>query len=179
LLMRVRLEITDPKLRGKLRLYALLAPHIKGWGWGNSAGHCGLDGQKFIAAWRDDIHLVFGGVPGFVRRSVGYVGHSDGWQDLMGNFQMDWEFARAENGNLALIGEIDLSGGLEFTVGVAFGFSRQSAATQLLQALATPFDELRQNFVEQWQHAQPESDYAAHTRDDGSMFRLSHCVLLA
>jgi glucoamylase len=179
LLMRVRLEIIDPKLRGKLRLYALLAPHIKGWGWNNSAEWCELDGQKFLTAWRENIHLVCGGIPGFLRRSVGYVGHSDGWQDLMDNFKMDWEFTRAENGNLALMGEMDLSGGLEFTLGVAFGFSRQSAAAQLLQALATPFDELRQNFVKQWRRAQPESDWAAHTHDDGSMFRLSHCLLLA
>ena len=37
LLMHTRLEILDPKLRGKLRLYALLAPHLKGTGQNNSA----------------------------------------------------------------------------------------------------------------------------------------------
>src|ERR1700685_2476123 len=37
LLMHTRLEIFDPKLRGKLRLYALLAPHLKGTGQHNSA----------------------------------------------------------------------------------------------------------------------------------------------
>ena len=179
LLMRARLEITDPKPRGKLRLYALLAPHVKGWGRNNSAECRGIDGQKFLAAWREDIDLMYGAVPGFLRRSIGYVGRSDGWQDLMGNFKMDWEFARAENGNLSLMGEIDLSRGMEFTLGVAFGVSRQSAATQLLQALATPFDELRRNYVEQWRRAQPQSDWATHTGDGGSMFRLSHCILLA
>jgi glucoamylase len=97
----------------------------------------------------------------------------------MDNFKMDWDFARAENGNLALMGEIDLAGGLEFTLGVALGFSAQSAATQLLQALAMPFDELRGHYVEQWRRARPENDYAAQTGDGGSMFRLSHCILLA
>ena len=36
------------------------------------------------------------GSSGFSRRSVGYVGASDGWQDLMDNFKMDWEFCAAE-----------------------------------------------------------------------------------
>ena len=179
LLMRVRLEISDPKLKGKLHLYALLAPHIKGWGWHNSAQWCRQDRRKFIEAWRDGIHLILGCEPDFTRRSIGYVGHSDGWQDLMDNFKMDWEFDRAEDGNLAVIGEIDLSRGTEFTLGVALGLSSQSAVTTLLQALAVPFDELRQNFVEQWRRARPEKDWANDTTDGGSMFRLSHCLLLA
>ncbi len=36
--------------------------------------------------------MSFGCTPDFTRRSVGYVGFSDGWQDLMDNFKMDWEF---------------------------------------------------------------------------------------
>ena len=55
--------------------------------------------------------MVFGGEPDFTRRSVGYVGHSDGWQDLMDNFKMDWEFEQAQDGNIALTAEIDLSRG--------------------------------------------------------------------
>ena len=42
LLMHTRLEVLDPKLRGKLRLYALLAPHMKGTGKNNSARLCGV-----------------------------------------------------------------------------------------------------------------------------------------
>jgi len=64
---------------------------------------------------------------GFSRRSVGYVGFSDGWQDLMHNFKMDWEFEAAENGNIALTAEIDLPNSGEFTVAVALGRSYQSA----------------------------------------------------
>ena len=37
LLMRVRLEIPDESLRGKLRLFALLAPHLDGHGADNHA----------------------------------------------------------------------------------------------------------------------------------------------
>ena len=49
---------------------------------------------------------LFGSVE---ERSVGFVGHSDGWQDLSRNFQLTREYARAENGNIALTGEIDLA----------------------------------------------------------------------
>ena len=92
----------DPKLRGKLRLYALLALHMKGTGKNNSAWWCGLNGRKLFHAQREDIDMSFGCTPDFTRRSVGYVGFSDGWQDLMDNFKMDWEFEQAEDGNIAL-----------------------------------------------------------------------------
>ena len=59
--------------------------------------------------------MSFGCTPDFTKRSVGYVGFSDGWQDLMDNFKMDWEFEQATDGNIALTGEIDLSHGMEFT----------------------------------------------------------------
>ena len=40
------------------------------------------------------LHLIMGCSTGFSRRSIGYVGASDGWQDLMDNFKMDWESPR-------------------------------------------------------------------------------------
>ena len=79
LLMHTRLEVLDPKLRGKLRLYALLSPHMKGTGKNNSARLCGLSERKFIVVQRDEINMSFGYTPAFTRRSVGYVGYSDGW----------------------------------------------------------------------------------------------------
>ena len=179
LLIHTRLEILDPKLRGKLRLYALLAPHMIGTGYHNRAKWCGLDDRKFLEARREDICMVFGCEPDFTRRSVGYVGHSDGWQDLMDNFKMDWEFEQAQEGNIALTAEIDLSRGLEFTLGVALGHSLQSASTQLLQALATPFSRQREKYISQWQRTQLADDFREHSKDGGHLFRLSQCILLA
>ena len=179
LLIHTRLEILDPKLRGKLRLYALLAPHLDGTGKGNSATWRDTEGRKLFQAARQDVHLVFGGAPDFTRRSVGYAGHSDGWQDLMDNFRMDWEFNQARDGNIALTGEIDLSHGLEFTVALAFGRSAQSAATKLLQALATPFADQREKYVSQWQRTRSKDDWSGQTRDGAHLMRLSQCILLA
>ena len=178
-LMHTRLENLDPKLRGKLRLYALLAPHLKGTGKNNSAALCGLNERKLIAAQREDINMSFGCAPAFTRRSVGYVGFSDGWQDLMDNFKMDWEFDTAMDGNIALTGEIDLSQGMEFTLGVGFGHTPHSAATHLLQAFATSFADQREKYVSQWQRTRAEVDLSKQTKDGGFMLRLSQCLLLA
>lgn len=179
LLMHTRLEILDPKLRGKLRLYALLAPHMKGTGKNNSAWLCGLGGRKLIEAQREDVDMAFGCSPDFTRRSVGYVGSSDGWQDLMDNFKMDWEFGEATDGNIALIGEVDLSDGMAFTLGVGFGRTGHGACAHLLQAFATPFADQREKFASQWRRAHAKADLSAHSKDGGAMLRLSQCVLLA
>ena len=179
LIINTRLEILEPALRDKLRVYVLLAPHVKGTGRNNSARFCEIDGRKTFHVWRDGIHLVLGGAPDFTRRSIGFVGSSDGWQDLMDNYRMDWEFDEALDGNIALTAEIDLSTGLEFTVALAFGRSEQSASTKLLQALATPFTEQRAKYVGQWQRTRSDLDVKDHTGDGGVLWRLSQCVLLA
>ena len=82
-----KLEVLDGSLRGKLRLYALLAPHIAGYGAGNSGWCSEVGGIKLFRAGAKNVHLVMACSTGFSRRSVGYVGFSDGWQDLDGQFQ--------------------------------------------------------------------------------------------
>src|SRR6516164_1076498 len=146
LLVHTRLEILDESLQSKLQLYALLAPHIARYGAGNSGWWCEIGAMKLLRAERGDFHLVMGCSTGFSRRSVGYVGFSDGWQDLMDNFKMDWQFRTASNGNIALTGEIDLPDSDEFTIAVALGRSYQSAATKLFQSLAEPFQEKREGY---------------------------------
>jgi glucoamylase len=116
----------------------------------------------------------------FTRRSVGYVGASDGWQDLR-NFKMDWEFRSAENGNIALTGEIDPRRGQEFIVAIALGQSYQSTAAKLLQSLADPFEKHRESYVRQWKRTVVDAnhEYDQHTGDGGRTYRLSRCILLA
>lgn len=179
LLMQTKLEIFDETLRDKLRVYALLAPHLNGSGRNNSAAWHEVNGRKLLRASRDDFHLVFGCAPDFTRRSVGYVGVSDGWRDLMDNRRMDWDYDSAADGNLALFGEIDLSHGREFTLAVAFGFGAESASTSFLQALATPFAQSRAKYVAQWQRALTATDGRDYAEELASMARLSHRVLLA
>ena len=180
-LVHTKLEVLDPTLKGKIKLYALLAPHLARLGAGNSGWCSQISGLKLLRAQRGDTHLVMGCSTGFVRRSVGYVGTSDGWQDLMDNFRMDWEFCAAENGNIALTGEIDLEDKNEFTIGISLGRSYQSTVANLLQSMADPFESQRDSYVRQWQRTvvNPKFDFAPHTLDGGHLYRLSRCVLLA
>ena len=82
---------------------------------------------------------------------------------------MDWEFEQATDGNIALIGEINLSGGMEFTLGVGFGCNQRSASAHLLQSFATPFADQREKYISQWQSTRAEVDLSKHTKDGGSM----------
>ena len=179
-LMNVRLEVADIALRPKLKLYVLLAPHLLRGGADNSAWVCEFAGRRLFHVARDGTHLSFGCEPDFARRSVGYVGASDGWRDLVDNLHMDWEFRAAERGNVALTAELDPSRD-EWTLGIALGRSAQSSATKLLQSLADPFERHRKGYVRQWRRAEIEADYdlSDKTGDDGGMYRLSRCVLLA
>ncbi len=177
LLVHTKVEVPDESLRGKLRLYALMAPY----GAGNSGRCCEIGASTLIHAQREGVHMVMACSSGFSRRSVGYVGASDGWQDLTGNLKMDWEFSTAERGNIALTGEIDLPSNGEFTIAIACGGSYQSTAAKLLLSLAEPFELHRQAYVRQWQRTvvNPKFDFSNDTGDGGGMYRLSRCVLLA
>ena len=90
-LVRVRLEIADESLRDKLRIYAVVAPRLGGVGAGNSGYRCEKAQARLLHAERGGVHLIMACTGGFSKRSAGFVGTSDGWQDLhKGNFQMDW-----------------------------------------------------------------------------------------
>ncbi len=180
LLVYTRLEIMDKSLQGKLRLYALLAPHINRYGAGNSGRCTEISASKLLYAWRGDYHLTMGCTTHFTKRSVGYVGASDGWRDLR-NFKMDWEFGMAENGNIALTGEIDPRRGHEFVVAIALGQSYESTAAKLLQSMADPFEKHREGYLRQWKRTvvDPKHEYDQHTGDGGRTYRLSRCILLS
>jgi glucoamylase len=180
LLVHTKLEVLDPALKGKLRLYALLAPHIDRCGAGNTGWTAEIGAQRFLCASREKTFLVMASSNNFGKRSVGYVGASDGWQDLMQHHEMQWEFSRAENGNIALTAEIILPESNEFTMAVSLGGSYQSTVAKVMQSLATPFQTHREGYVRQWQRTvvNPKFDFSKHTGDCGSMYRLSRCVLL-
>lgn len=180
---RVRIE-GKPDLLPRLKVYALLAPHLDGGGAGNSARAVDLAGHKALLAWKNSWSLVMGATGGFARVSCGFVGASDGWRDVMDNFKLDWEYGSATNGNVAVIGEINLPpaeppGALEFTVAIGIGEGHHTAAAKTMGALTTPYEDLKARFIEQWQRAANPEWLAAHAQDGGKLLRASHNVLLA
>ena len=198
--MHVRLEGHEDLLP-RLKVYALLAPHLDGGGAGNSARVLDLAGQKAALAWKNEWSLLMTASCGFRRVSCGFVGASDGWQDLMQNFKMDWEFGSATDGNIAVIGEVDLgcdtglangivhtplasanasgTASREFTLAIGIGEGHHTAAQKTMGALATSFDEQKKRFIEQWRRAAHPDWLAARAEDGGKLMRASHAVLLA
>jgi glucoamylase len=181
LLVHTKVEVLDQSLVGKLHLYALLAPHLARHGEGNSGWCSEVAGNKVLTASRGEVHLVMGCSTGFSRRSVGFVGASDGWQDITKHFKMEWEFSAAHNGNIALTGEINLPENHEFTMAISLGESCQGSATQLLQSLAQPFQTHREGYIDQWKRTEvnPQDRFEKFTSDGGHLFQLSRCILLA
>ena len=180
LLTHVRLEVLQPDLADRLRLFALAAPHLDVGGWGNTATVYDVLGRPVLTAERKGVALALGANRPFSRASVGYVGGSDGWTDLSQHYDLTWEFDRAPDGNVALTGEIPLAGRHEFTLGLAFGESVAAAVTALFQSLSTPFEVHRRRFVDQWNRtARHERALSAASHDGGRLYRASRSILLA
>ncbi len=170
----------DPAWLPRLRVFALLAPHLDVGGWDNNGWVADAAGRTLVAAERHGIWLAMAATIPFVRRSCGYVGATDGWTDLAGDFRMDWQFDVADHGNIALTGELDLSHGRDFTLGLAFGNSLHHATTTLMQSLGFPFAVHRDRFVEQWSRASRQiAPLAAASGDGGRLYQTSHRLLLA
>ena len=148
-LVHVKLE-GDEELLAKLKVYALLAPHIEGGGAGNSARAVMVAGKRVLLAWKNGTSLAMAVHGGFSRASCGYVGASDGWQDLKDGFKMDWEFGSALDGNVAVMGEVDPRFVRDFTVAIGFGEGHHAALSTAMGSLATPFAQHLKRFIEQW-----------------------------
>ena len=178
-LIHARVE-ADPGWRERLQLYVLLAPHIEVAGRGNSARRQQAAGKDVLVAWRAGTWLALGVSTRFLATSCGYVGYSDGWQDLRDNYRMDWTFPEARDGNVAVTGRIDPGPDMEFTLGLAFGDRVHAATTTLTQSLAVPFARQREAFVGQWHTVRlPIADLARRAGDGGRLARASHALLLA
>ncbi|MGH9616159.1 MAG: glycoside hydrolase family 15 protein [Acidobacteriaceae bacterium] len=178
ILVHVRIE-GDEAILKRLKLYALLAPHLEVGGSGNSARALDIGGRRLLLAWKDATSLAMTADCGFSRTSCGYVGTSDGWTDLSENFKMDWEFDQALDGNIALMGEIEVAKHREFTVAVGFGEGHHAALAGAMQSLATSFSEHKQRFHEQWHRARCPLQLISASGDGGRLLHISHSILLA
>ncbi|HVC88266.1 MAG TPA: glycoside hydrolase family 15 protein [Gaiellaceae bacterium] len=155
LLIAYRLEADGRKL------YPLLAPHLGGSGDGNTAWV-----DRGLRAAKDGQALALLSSVAFERASAGYVGASDGWQDFARNGAMTWEFPRAADGNVALIGELPPGDGV---LALGFAATPEGAATLAGSALAEGFAPVRERFVggwEAWRHGLSLPRGPAELRDE-------------
>ncbi len=142
-------------LRGKVteyHIYVLLAPHLANRGMGNTGWVGDYKGVSMLFAERAGHALALACSVPWLKRSAGFVGVSDGWQDLKKHRQMAWTYPRAENGNICLAGEVDIqSGGGAFGLALGFGEDAAEAGHRALASLLDGFDEARVRYVDGWQ----------------------------
>ena len=141
----------------KLKLYALLAPHLGATGYGNIAAVMSHHGRVTLYAEQGPFGVALVAVDArqrdaIGRASAGYVGTSDGWQDFARNGRMTWEYRRAGPGNVALMAELPR----RTVLSLGFGSSAEAAATLAIGSLLQPFDNLLQQHVALWQGWQAE-----------------------
>ncbi len=169
-------------LQGSLKdyhLYALLAPHLDNQGADNTAWVGDYKGIAMLFATREAEALAMACSQPWLRCSVGYVGASDGWQDLSQHFQMAWDYTSAEAGNVALTGEIDLAA-TEGSFVVAIGFEPQglSAGYAAWASILSGFDSSLKRYIARWK-AWQDSLLHLESPDEGqkSLYRVSTAVL--
>jgi len=163
-------------------LYVLLAPHIGNQGADNTAWIGVYKGVPMLFAKRENLALALACSVPWLKRSSGFVGVSDGWQDIHQHKCMTWEYERAQNGNVALTGEIDLqtSAG-EFTLALGFGITPEEAGQRALASLYDGFDAIQKAYILQWKSWQDALRSLEHpeTHSRHNLYRVSTAVLRA
>ena len=175
-------QVSFEPLQGHLadyNLYALLAPHIANQGYGNNGWVGEYKGLPMLFAERAGRVMAMGCSTPFKGMSCGYVGTSDGWQDISRHKRMTWFYPKAPDGNIALTGEVDLvaSGG-NFILALGFGTSPEEAGQRARTALLNDFEEVRDKYVGEWLDFQGQcDDLSLHNKDGFDLYRVSLAVL--
>ncbi len=153
-------EIRFEPLVGALsdyQVHAIVAPHLVNAG-ANNTGWCGnfKGHQMLFAEGRDRALAVASSVP-WLARSAGYVGVSDAWQALSRGEGLRTEFERAENGNVAIAGTLDMSAqGGRAVLAIGFGSLPEEAALRALLGLQQPLEPALEHYCAGWRQYQAE-----------------------
>jgi glucoamylase len=161
------------------RLYVIVAPHLNNHGAGNTAWVGDYKGVPVLYAQRDGYALALACSAPWLARSVGFVGYSDGWQQLHADGRLVVCYERAENGNVAMTAEIDLvSSAATCVLALGFGATAAEAGQHAVNSLITGFDGVASAYIGAWQrwqvgrHAPEVSD-----PDARALFEFSAAVL--
>ena len=142
-------------LHGRLadyRLYVLLAPHLANRGGGNTAWVGDYKGTPMLLAERENYALALSSTAPWLARSVGFVGVSDGWQQLQAHKRLRETYTRAEAGNVAATGEVDLaSSDGAFVMALGFGPTAMEAGQHALISLLEDVDGTLAEYVRGWE----------------------------
>jgi len=160
------------------RLYVLVAPHLSNRGAGNTAWVGDYKGITMLFAQRAGNALALACAPELASGSAGFVGVSDGWQQLMAHRALPVEYERAENGNVALTGVVNPAADGTFVIALAFGNTAVEAGHRARTSLLASFETARASYVAEWQGWQKRlTPSVADGLTDGRLARISAAVL--
>ncbi len=131
------------KVSGPYRVAVILAPHLGSTGRGNSAWVA--DGVGYARGGERALCLT-ADAP-LRSLSCGYVGSSDGWQDLHRHGSLTYRFTSAANGTVALSAETGDTSGV---LALGFAGNPYGAFMRARTSLAAGFEALRMRFLEEW-----------------------------
>jgi glucoamylase len=174
-LMQIRFESLGAP---GLRVFALLAPHLVNAGASNTGWRDDYKGHGMLFAEGDGTYLAMGADLPFLASSVGFVGVSDGWQQLFHQRRLTGIYDTATRGNVALTAELALGNG-EAALSLGFGRTAAEAAFHALGSLQTPFDTIFNDYAEGWRAWQAGLRSMERRGRGHNMYRVSTVVLRA
>jgi glucoamylase len=130
-------------IKGPYQLVAIVAPHLGSTGISN---HAWIDGETAYAQRGNAALCLRGGEP-LSSLSCGYVGASDGWQDLNRHSKLTYEFRKADDGTVALTA---MAAGAAGVLALGFAETALGAFTLVQTSLTEGFDVLGEEFVQGW-----------------------------
>jgi glucoamylase len=179
LLQEVKFEPLSGAL-GDYRLHVLLAPHLVNRGAANTGWIDHYKGHEMLFARGAGNALALAADAPWLVRSSGFVGVSDGWADLMDDGRLSHAFARAQDGNVALIGEIDLAAcGGRFLLALGFGRLPHEAAWRAVASIQDGIEAAVETYIdgwEEWQDGLMPLD-PPDAKSAGNLYRISTAVL--
>ncbi len=169
--------------------YVLVNPHMANTGNGDVAF---VSEDSLNAREGDDLYLSVKSSLPFVKTSAGYVGSSDGYQDLDNNGVMDWTYDYTNEvrpGNVAMMAQLptlDAGESRTFDLVVGFGNSYNDATAEADASLSEGYDSVLAKYNGEGA-AVGWSDYIAslnnvpamiaNTGDDGKQLYASAFIL--
>ena len=176
-------QTTFVPLQGPLEnyhIYALLAPHLGNKGFNNTAWVGDHKDMPMLFAERNGIALAFASSVPWIKSSVGFVGVSDGWKDIYENKLMTQFYTRAENGNVAMTGEVALKAcNGKFLIAIGFGRNVAEAGNHARVSLLRGFEASIAAYIHEWQdwHKQSRVLPDKNIKNNQSLYKTSLKVL--
>ncbi|HEX4717289.1 MAG TPA: glycoside hydrolase family 15 protein [Thermoleophilaceae bacterium] len=134
--------------RKPLDLYALYDPSLTNNGMDDS----GKSSGNRLLAYDSTTASALVARPGFTKVSNGYLGTSDGWQDLRNDYKMFWTYTSAPSGNVVQMGKTRVNGRgtRHVTIALGFGGNTSAALAAANGSLGAGFSRVAGNYKSGW-----------------------------